>query len=243
MIENEIEINSNGKEELTNTKVENMTPAEVASIIEDNGLDPFGTNSQIIRDIAGHGSVSTIQKALKAIRLKIKPPPAVLSGTIPAASPEVVKALWETAYTAVQMQVFAKIEGLTAQRDQASQVAEAQANDIESFASEIDELHEKNAALDEKIEALRTSVSAQEISFENDKEDWMHQIGEKQSEIDFVRTESRSAITDARHAAEIAIRDATIREQALQSTISNLINQVADLKSILIERSAPVSQT
>jgi ubiquinone biosynthesis protein UbiJ len=243
MIENEIEINSNLKEELINTKVENMTPAEVASIIENNGLDPFETNSQIIRDIAGHGSTSTIQKALKAIRLKIKPPPAVLSGTIPAASPEVVKALWEAAYTAVQMQVFAKIEGLTAQRDQASQVAEAQANDIESFACEIDELHEKIATLDEKIDKMKTSFSAQESSFEHDKEDWMHQLGEKQSEIDFVRTESRSAITDARHAAEIAIRDATIREQALQSTIGNLINQIADLKSILIERSAPINQT
>jgi hypothetical protein len=237
MIEDEIEHSSIGKEELTNSKVENMTPEEVASIIKDNGLDPFGTNSLKIRDIAGHGSTSTIQKALKAIRLKIKPPPAVLSGTIPAAAPELVKALWEAAYTAVQLQVFAKIEGLTAQRDQASQLAESQANDIESFASEIDELHEKNAALNEKIEALRTSVSAQEISFEHDKEDWMHQLGEKQSEIDFVRAESKSAISDARHAAELAIRDATIREQALQSTISNLINQVADLKSILIERS------
>lgn len=242
-MEKEIEINSNGNDELANTKVERMTPEEVASIIKNSGLDPFGTNSQIIRDIAGHGSTSTIQKALKAIRLKIKPPPAVLSGTIPTASAEVVKALWEAAYTAVQMQVFAKIEGLTAQRDQASQLAEAQANDIESFASEIDELYEKIATLDEKIEKMKTSFSAQENSFEHDKEGWMHQLGEKQSEIDFVRTESKSAISDARHAAELAIRDATIREQAMQSTISSLINQVADLKSILIERSAPVNQS
>jgi hypothetical protein len=243
MMENEIEINSNGNDELTNTKAERMTPEEVASIIKDSGLNPFETNSKIIRDIAGHGSTSTIQKALNAIRLKIKPPPAVLTGTIPAASPEVAKALWEAAYTAVQMQVLAKIEVLTAQRDQASQLAEAQASDIESFAIEIDELNAKIATLDEKIETMKASFSAQEISFEHDKEAWMHQISESQSEIDFVRTESRSAITDARHAAEIAIRDATIREQALQSTISSLINQVADLKSILIERSGPVNQT
>ena len=114
--------------------------------------------------------------------------------------------------------------------------------DIDSFANEVDELSAQICTLHQDQKKLEADFAEQLNEFEKDKEGWGYRLGESQAEIDFIRSENKISLADARHAAELAVRDAAIREQTLQSTINNLLNQVAELKSVLIERAAFVSQ-
>lgn len=219
-----------------------VTLLEIKDVLKENNIDVFKTNACAIRKITGHGGQNTIQKHLTTLRLEVRPPPVVLLGSIPSAPGDVVKALWEAAYTAVQLQVLAKIESLTAQRDQATELMKAQMCDIDSFANEVDELSAQICTFHQDQKKQGADFAEQLNEFEKEREGWTHRLGESQAEIDFIRSENKISLSDARHAAELAVRDAAIREQTLQSTINNLLNQVADLKSVLIERGTFVSQ-
>lgn len=219
--------------EQTNTsesKTGNIVIDDIRNALIKGNLEPFATNARAIRDITTRGGMKTIQKHLDAIRAELRPVAVVVTpGNIPAAPADVIKVLWEASYNAVQLQMLGRLDQLTSQRDAALETTKTQAQDVAALAIYIDDLNDR-------LEAAAAKTTATEISAAAENDKAIKLAVAKQVELEAARLEILRITLDAKHAAELATRDALITVQAMQATIDNLVNQVAELKSVLIVR-------
>lgn len=211
------------------SKTGNIVIDDIRNALIKGNLDPFATNAGALREITTRGGMKTIQKHLDAIRTELRPIAVVTPGTIPAAPTDVIKVLWDAAYSAVQLQMLGRLDLLTAQRDAAQETTKTQAQDVAALAICIDDLNDR-------LEAAAAKTATTEISAAAEYDQAIKLATARQTDLEAARSEILRITQDAKHAAELATRDALITVQAMQSTIDNLINQVAELKSVLIVR-------
>ncbi len=215
------------------TTIGPITLADVKSALGDT--DPAATNAGALRGILGRGSYATIQKHLDHIRAELVPVAEVAPGTAPGAPTMLIDQVWVAAWTAAQVQTFARLETVVAERDAARALAAAQAQDVEALALEVDALTETAASISTAAEQAAAAAAAQ-----------VEKVTAEQAATHEALQGARSALELAKSAAttatELAKRDALIERQALQATIDRLTDQTSDLKSLLARLSPAVQQ-
>lgn len=204
-----------------------ITRADVLAAIGDT--DANATNANALRGIIGRGSMATIQKHLADIRAERLPVLPTAPGAIPAAPAEAVAAIWTAAWAQAQVQTLGRLEAVTSERDAATARAATLAQDLTAMTVEIDTLNEEldkakavaTAAEQSHAVELSTAKAAQ-VQLEN-------ALLVEQREIEKLTAAAKSA-------EALALRDAQLKDQAHQSAINHLLDQVAELKSALHSR-------
>lgn len=208
----------------TDTQTGPITLADVRATLADT--DPSRTNASALRAILGRGSFATIQKHLDAIRAERAPVLPGALAVVPAAPKEALEALWTAAWGAAQSMTLGRLESLSAQRDAAQALAAAQAQDVTALAADVDMLTDKLATVTEQA-TLAAAAAA------NAQAQAQAMTAAQAAELSKARAEIDRVTQAAAHAAELAMRDAQIKEQMMQSAMNHLIDQVAELKSLL----------
>lgn len=209
-----------------------ITLADVKAALGDT--NPSATNAGALRAIIGRGSMATIQKHLDNIRAELAPVPPVAPGEAPGAPTMLIDQVWVAAWAAAQVLTLGRLDAVTVERDAARALAATQAQDVAALAAELDTLAETTA------EAQKTSATLLEgmQTFEGRA---TAEVAAHATAITAAQAEIEKLKTDAAAAAALAVRDAQIERQSLQSTIDRLTDQASELKSLLA-RLTPIQQ-
>lgn len=226
-----------------------VTLEDVIAVLGDT--DPNRTNASALRALLGRGGNNTIQKHLDEIRSKRAAPIVTLATVSPPAAPgALVDAVWSAAWTHAQAFTGARLDTLMQERDMLKAALDLRVADHDALLSETDELRDALAKAEElraqqieaegvKLDAV--SVRVQELEAQLAREQAAAESLKQQLEqvAADVRRDLEAVRREAAHAAELAQRDAAIKDAAHQSDRAHLIDQVADLKSLLHRLSSP----
>lgn len=226
-----------------------LTKEDVLAALGDT--DPTKTNASALRKLLGRGGNSTIQRLLEQIRAERAAPQVTLATVAPPAAPgALVDAVWSAAWTHAQAFTGARLDTLMQERDTLKAALDVRVADHDALLSETDELRDALA----KAEELR----AQQIESEGVKLDAVSvrvqelevQLARERAEVESLKQQLEQVAADARrdleavrreaaHAAELAARDAALKDAAHQHDRAHLIDQLAEVKALLRHLSAP----
>jgi hypothetical protein len=202
------------------------------ALLDMGNVSPFNTNAGKVRDKIDRGSNGTIQKHLIFLRNQIiaaAQPQAEQS--VPKPPQDAVEMLWAAAWGAAQTKTLARLESLSAERDGLRATTIAQTADLEAFTEQLDALasqvqeHVSAAERVHAVEIQKTATAAAQSAAQTQA------LAALQAEL--------ARVTEASdHAAELAIRDAQIERQALQSIIDRQSDQLGELKALRITAQA-----
>jgi hypothetical protein len=191
-------------------------------------IAPGETNANKLRAVIGRGSFATIQKHIETLRAqRIAAAQPVAEQSIPKPPQDAVEMLWAAAWGAAQTKTLARLEGLSAERDGLLMQSQSQAADIASLAEQLDTLESSFQSQAAALKVAQESAEAQVLSAKTALERLSAELVSAHAEI----TKARS---DAKHAAELAARDAVIAQQAMQSAIDRLTDQLSESKALHI---------
>lgn len=198
--------------------------------------NPFETNASKLRGIIKRGSNFTIQKHLEKIRSEriaaAQPPTTII---VPKAPEELMASFWEASWNAAQVLTLSRLDSLTIERDGLRDTAMAQSSDIAELTTRLDDLEAQ--AQDYEITLGNLQADAETSA------GWAREKQEQtEAELNAAKEEITKLKDKARHAAEIASRDAQIQKQTMQATIDNLTNQIGELKALRIATALSVGK-
>jgi len=166
---------------------------------------------------------------LNDIRAERAPQLPAAPGAVPVAPPEVVTALWTAAWSQAQLQTLGRLESVTAERDACVERATTLARDLDALAAEID-------SLNEQIEQAKTMAAAAQLAHtaaisesEAVKAKFESTLSIEQHEIERLKAAAAAAET-------LAASTAALKDEQHKSAINHLLDQVAELKSVLHSR-------
>ena len=202
------------------------------ALVDMGNVSPFNTNAGKVRDKIDRGSNGTVQKHLVFLRNQLiaaAQPQAEQS--VPKPPQDAVEMLWAAAWGAAQTKTLARLESLSAERDGLQATTAAQTADLYALIEQLDTLtsqvqvhaaalEQAHSAAVEKTAAASTQAAAQTQA-----------LAAVQAELAHVTEASE-------HAAELAIRDAQIQRQSLQSIIDRQSDQLGELKALRITAQA-----
>ena len=202
-----------------------VTKQDVLDALGDT--DPNKTNASAIREILGRGGNSTIQKLLDEIRKERAAPTAALDAVaVPSAPAALVDAIWNAAWTHAQTATFARLDRTAAERDQAKVSLEVLNSDHQALLSDVDQLRDALAVSEEAL--------AQQIASEGVKLDAVGaQVQQLNAQLALAQSEAASLRQQLEQAAEIARRDAELKDAAHRRDREHLLDQLAELKALL----------
>lgn len=205
-----------------------VTREDVLAALGDT--DPNRTNASAIRAILGRGGNTTIQKLLDEIRAERAAPPVALDTAAPPAAPTaLVDAIWSAAWSHAQTLTFARLDRTAAERDQLKASMEVLTSDHEALLADVDELREALAKSEAAI--------AEQIESEGVKLDAVGEhVQQLSAQLALAQTEVASLRQQLEQAAELARRDAELKDAAHQRDREHLMDQVAELKALLYRR-------
>lgn len=231
------------------------TPARVTKqdVIDALGdTDPNKTNASAIRGILGRGGNNTIQRLLEEIRAERAAPVVTLDTVAPPAAPAALAdAIWSAAWTHAKNLTLARLDALTQERDKLKAALDVRVADHDALLSDVDELRDtlekSEAALQQQIESEGVKLDAvgaqvrqleAQLALEQAEVASLQQQLERAAE--FARRDLEQVRRDADFAAEIARRDAEIKDAAHQRDRTHLMDQIVELKALLY-RTAPAT--
>lgn len=191
-------------------------------------VSAFETNANKLREIIGRGSFATIQKHLEAIRtecIAAAQPPT--SPDVPQPPADLMASLWTAAYAAAQVKTLARLEKLSAERDDLQAQAQAQAADLVALTAQLD-------TLDAQAQTHASLLAAAEAVAKADADAARETMEAQASALLTTQSELAKVKAEGDHAAALAARDAQIERQTLQNTIDRLTDQISELKALRI---------
>lgn len=205
-----------------------ITREDVLAALGDT--DPNRTNASAIRAILGRGGNTTIQKLLDEIRAERAAPLAALDTAAPPAAPTaLVDAMWAAAWSHAQTLTFARLDRTAAERDQLKAALEVLNSDHQALLADVDQLRDALARSEESLE--------QQIASEGVKLDAVGaQVQQLEAQLALAQAEAASLQQQLAQAAELARRDAELKDAAHQRDREHLLDQVAELKALLYRR-------
>lgn len=191
--------------------------------------DPRTTNAGALRGRLGRGSVSTIQKHLDKLRADLVIAPTTDNST-PAVPAEAIAALWSAAWSAAQAQTLGRLNLVTQERDAARERVALLSADLDAATVELDktadELAGAQAAAQSALQAEQAKAAEQQAAATATAE-------RLAAELAAARVEIERVTAAAAHAAQLAQRDAELKDAAHARIVAHLTDQVAELKSAL----------
>lgn len=203
------------------------TPSTSARVTRDDVLaalgdtDPTRTNASAIRAILGRGGNSTIQKLLDEIRAERAAPRAALdaAAVAPMAPSALIDAVWSTAWAHAQTLTVTRLDRVTSERD--------------SLSAALDVLRADYAAALADVDALRDTVAQQRENEDFKLGAVSVELEQLREQLAQVRAENLSLTQQREQAAELARRDAELKDAAHRADREHLLNQIAELKALL----------
>jgi hypothetical protein len=200
-----------------------ITLGDVVAALGDT--DPDKTNAKALQIRIGRGSLSTVQKHLEALRAakreKAEPPPIT---ALPAPA-DTMAALWVAACNAAQVPTLSRLERLSAERDALVAQVEAQAQDATVLAAEVDTLTQQVASEAQTRQAESEKQAAELLKGQAELE-------AAKTEVSQLKDQISKVTLAAKNAADATEKDRQLERQTLQSTITNLVDQISYLKSL-----------
>lgn len=208
-----------------------ITIEDVRKTLDSGAIDPRKTNAGAVRAILGRGSLGTIQKYLEILRAELAPPAPALAGAIPAAPVALAEALWHAAWTAAQASTAQALAKALLERDEARNALATTADDLGALAFDAD------AAMQVASDAQDAAKTAQEALSA------LKSAAEAKSTLDAENAATAAEIAAAALAAVIAKHaldraHAETQHATMQGTIDRLIEQLAEVKSLLPRHAA-----
>ena len=193
---------------------------------------PFDSNASKIRIELKRGSNATIQKHLDTLRAQLvaaAQPPGELS--VPKAPAEAIDMLWAAAWGAAQTKTLGRLEALSAERDGLLATTVAQAADVAALTEQLD-------TLESQAHAHATALAQAQAAAVEQAATAATQTAAQAQALAAVQAELARVTEASEHAAELAIRDAQIERQSLQSIIDRQSDQLGELKALRITAQA-----
>lgn len=210
--------------------IENTGPVtieDVRKLLANAEIDPRKTNSGAVRRLLGsRGSLTTLQKHLEVLRIELEPKPQTLDGEIPAVPKELADALWRSAWTAAQGQTAQALAQALLERDEARAALAAATADLAALTSDADAAvtlaSEAQAAAKAAQDALTAAQAAHSA-----------EVKALTDGAAAAATATAAAMNEltAKHALNAAHAETQIA--TLQGTIDRLVEQLAEVKSLL----------
>lgn len=218
------------------TPAARVTRQDVLDALGDT--DPTRTNASAIRAILGRGGNTTIQRLLDGIR-KERAAPAVALDTAapPATPPALADAIWSAAWSHAQALTFARLDRVTAERDQLTTSMEVLTSDHEALLADVDELRD---ALAKSEAALQQQIISEGVKLDAVSE----RVQQLEAQLAHAQADAASLQQQLAQSAELARRDADLKDAAHQRDREHLLDQVAELKALLYRApTAPASES
>lgn len=215
----------------------NVTVADVAAACDELGVSPAETNAARVRQVLGHGGLTTIQKHLQTLRdeaVRTQQPPAQVD--VPPAPADLQAAfdsVWSAAYNAAGHQFSSQLLTAWSERDALRGSVTTFSEDVAAFAEQVDVLEmaathakaDRETAITQRNEAIQSLLACQQAADTRVAE--------------LVARAEKETLAIA-HQAELAGLERTIERQTLQSTIDRLTDQIGELKGLLAMQARPV---
>ena len=205
-------------------KSPNITREDVVRALGDT--DPNKTNATLLRDIIGHGSPNTVQKHLDAIRTEREKPILLLQSAVPDIPSGLVASIWSAAWSEARAQTLAKIDQVTAERD-------AFRNRVDTLMLDKSVLGDAYDKLEAEQEHRLSEFDRLELTIEASEEAHVAALTEVQTLLELARDQLAQRDAAMSHAAELARRDAELKDAAHDRAVQRLLDQIAELKSVL----------
>ncbi len=216
----------------TPTPTARITREDVLAALGDT--DPTRTNASAIRAILGRGGNTTIQKLLDEIRAERAAPPVALDTAAPPAVPAaLVDAIWSAAWSHAQTLTFARLDRTAAERDQLKASLEVLASDHDALLADVDALRD---AIAKSEEALSEQIQSEGVKLDAVGAT----VQELSAQLVLAQAETAALKQQLEQSAELARRDAELKDAAHQRDREHLLDQLAELKALLY-RSAPAA--
>jgi hypothetical protein len=226
--------------------IENSGPVtidDVRKVLSSAEVDPRKTNSGAVRRMLGRGSMATIQRHLEVLRAELEPKTPALDGEIPVVPKELADALWRSAWTAAQGQTAQSLAQALLERDEARAALAAAAADLVALTSDAD------AAVAAAVEA-KAAATAAATAAAAAQDALVAEQAERAAEVKKL-TDDAAAAAAMTAAATTAAMNELIAKNALdaahaetqiatlQGTIDRLVEQLAEVKSLLPRAQPP----
>lgn len=241
-----------------------MTPAPAPVVVAKGNItfedvqialgstDPDATHAGKLRAILGRGSNKTVQIHLDAIRRARAPTLPGTQAPPPSLPKDVMESIWSSAWSAAQAMTYGRTEKLSAERDAALQISTTSSAEIEALNEDVDAMREKIVLAEEHAAVLTAEAQTALESLARVNEGKLSAQAQTLSlaelanadaakVIEQLKTEKARVEADSVHAAELAVRDARIAENVMQSTIDKLNDQIVELKGLLRTAMTPIS--
>ena len=217
------------------TKYANLTREDVVRALGET--DPYKTNAGALLEIIGHGSTGTVHKHLNAIRAeRAKPSPTPLDATLPPAPEQLIASVWAASWAEARAQTLAKMDLMTSERDSARAQVATLTSDNYALLNECERLEADQARTQGEQEASAAMVK-QAVELHATA------LVRVQAELELARSELAERAAAMAHAAELARRDAELKDAAHDRALQRLVDQVAELKSVLHTATSKLSLT
>lgn len=210
-----------------------VTIDDVRQQLETLQLDARKTNAAVIQKSLGRGGMGTVQKYLDVIRAELDKPVVVLDGEIPGAPKDLADALWRSAWSAAQAHTSAALATALLERDQARAHLDTARADVETLTASEEAAQAAAAQAAQVAQQAQQAQQAAEQALQASQAQALAQAQEAAQALATAQADAAQALATlkAGHALEIA--HAETRIATLQGTIDRLVEQLAEVKSLL----------
>lgn len=210
-----------------------ITREDVLAALGDT--DPTRTNASVIRATLGRGGNTTIQKLLDEIRAeRIAPLAALDQAAAPAAPTALIDAIWSAAWSHAQTLTFARLDRTAAERDGLKASLSVLTSDHQALLADVDDLRD---ALAKSESALEQQLESESVKLDAAGD----QAQQLSAQLALAQADAVSLRQQLEQAAELARRDAEIKDAAHQRDREHLLDQVAELKALLYSSASSAS--
>ena len=140
----------------------------------------------------------------------------------PAAPSALVDAVWAVAWSHAQTLTFARLDSVTSERDQLTASMAVLNSDHQALLTDVDDLRD---ALAEQIDSEGVKLAAVGAT-----------VQELSAQLALSQAETAALKQQLAQAAELARRDAELKDGAHRRDREHLLDQVAELKALLYRR-------
>ena len=193
--------------------------------------DPTATNAGAIRRTLGRGSLSTIQKHLDTLRTQAVQPAAAPEGEVPKAPNDLVQSVWAMAWVQAQALVQTALAAALAKCEALAVALGMAQHDAASAQAEADQARDELVAVVSRLEGLegQHKAAVEQIQGAHQEQVLALRAGLSEARNDAEQAQHELAVTQARHAADLAV---------LRGELDRQVSQLADLRAAL-QRPAP----
>ena len=220
-----------------------VTIDDVRKILAIAEIDPRKTNSGAVRRMLERGSMATIQRHLEVLRAELEPKTPALDGEIPVLPKELADALWRSAWTAAQGQTAQALAQALLERDDARQALAGARADLEALTSDADAATALATEAQAAADAAAAAAAAAQDALVAEQAARAAEVKKLTDDAAAAAAMTAAATTAAMNEliAKNALDAAHAETQiaTLQGTIDRLVEQLAEVKSLLPRAQPP----